>query len=227
MTCLYVLSSFCLVAFTTCSSIAQTASATPSLGQAAVSFVVQTSSIHPLALVADTGKPLPGNGRWSIAKSRPAACPQNEVPCARVLYSVPEVNVTCEWVVIPPAGTVPGQILDENDSASQYLLRTLSASDAAPLIRSRTQPRYPPIAEAAHVSGTVVVRVVVSPAGEVQNTVVLSGPALLHAAASDAVKKWTFSPLTAGTHTSAFTTEITASFTTMGPGSASTIKLRP
>ena len=226
MSRLPALSSFCLIACTTCSSLAQTASGAPSLGQAAVTFVVETSSINPLALVAATGKPLPGNGHWSMATTRPAACPQNEVPCARVLYTVPEEKVLCEWVVIPPAGAAKGLILDENDSASRYLIRKLSESEVAPLIRTRKQPTYPPIAAAAHVSGTVVVRIVVGQSGEVQSTLVLSGPPLLQSATQDAVKQWTFSPLTTGTHTSAFATEITGAFATKGPG-ASSIKFRP
>lgn len=56
------------------------------------------------------------------------------------------------------------------------------------------EPVYPPIAKAARVQGTVEIAVVINPAGKVRSEKVLSGPAMLHQAALDAVHQWTFTP---------------------------------
>jgi TonB family protein len=53
---------------------------------------------------------------------------------------------------------------------------------------------YPAIARAAHVQGTVVLRVQVGPTGKVESTETSSGPPLLIQAATDSVKEWTFRP---------------------------------
>lgn len=51
---------------------------------------------------------------------------------------------------------------------------------------------YPPIAIAAKVSGTVVVRVKIRPDGIVESADVVSGPKLLHKPAKIAAEKWVF-----------------------------------
>jgi periplasmic protein TonB len=55
-------------------------------------------------------------------------------------------------------------------------------------------PRYPAIAVAAHVEGTVVLAATISKAGTIENLRVVSGPALLTAAALDAVRAWRYRP---------------------------------
>lgn len=63
----------------------------------------------------------------------------------------------------------------------------------AKLLRKVT-PDYPPIARAAHISGTVVLRAVIAKNGSVQQLKYVSGPALLMASAMDAVRKWRYQP---------------------------------
>lgn len=53
---------------------------------------------------------------------------------------------------------------------------------------------YPVEAKEAHVSGTVVVRVVMGPKGDVTEVKPVSGPALLRGAAVSCVKQWKFKP---------------------------------
>lgn len=55
-------------------------------------------------------------------------------------------------------------------------------------------PSYPLAAKKEHVSGTVVLRIVVSPAGDVRHVKLVSGPALLRSAAKSAVKHWKYRP---------------------------------
>jgi len=55
-------------------------------------------------------------------------------------------------------------------------------------------PRYPTIAIAGHVQGTVVLEATISKAGAIQNLRLLSGPPILAAAAEEAVRTWRYRP---------------------------------
>jgi TonB family protein len=63
-----------------------------------------------------------------------------------------------------------------------------------PALIQKTQPIYPPIAKAARVSGTVVLKATISKTGEVEHIRVVNGPPLFQQAALDAVKTWRYSP---------------------------------
>jgi protein TonB len=62
------------------------------------------------------------------------------------------------------------------------------------MLIQKTEPIYPPIAQAAQVTGTVVLEVTISTTGDVEDLKVVSGPAMLQAAAMDAVKNWRYRP---------------------------------
>jgi TonB family protein len=81
----------------------------------------------------------------------------------------------------PPAGTLP---------AAKTV--TVSEKDARALLLDHPKPVYPPIAKAAHVSGSVVLRATVGTDGRVRSLSVISGPAMLQQASLNAVKQWTF-----------------------------------
>jgi protein TonB len=70
----------------------------------------------------------------------------------------------------------------------------ISSGVAVGLLVQRTTPTYPPLAKAAHVSGTVVIQATISKNGGVGNLRVISGPAMLRQAALDSVKSWRFRP---------------------------------
>jgi TonB family protein len=63
----------------------------------------------------------------------------------------------------------------------------------AQLIKS-VPPEYPALAKAQHVSGRVQMDALIDASGNVSAVKVLSGPTLLHRAASDAVKQWKYKP---------------------------------
>jgi len=63
----------------------------------------------------------------------------------------------------------------------------------AQLLKS-VPPEYPMLAKAQHVSGRVQIEAVIDTSGNVAGVKVISGPALLHRAALDAVKQWKYSP---------------------------------
>lgn len=164
----------------------------------------------------DTEAPLPATGKWSIRATRPDNCPHDSLPCARVIYSVPESHVMCEWTVIPQQGAAPAVFIDQNADASRFLLRRASGEEIVPLLLASPQPIYPPIARAARISGSVVVRLVVSDKGVVTVATPLSGPDLLRQAAADAAKHYTFRALHVGTQPIPFTVDVVTEFTVEG-----------
>ena len=68
------------------------------------------------------------------------------------------------------------------------------AASAHRAVVSKVPPVYPELARRMHVSGTVVVRLIVAPDGSVSDAKVESGHALLSPAAAEAVKRWKFEP---------------------------------
>jgi TonB family protein len=58
----------------------------------------------------------------------------------------------------------------------------------------RTAPKYPDLAQKAHLQGVVKVEAVVRPNGTVKSTRVIGGNPVLVDAATDAVSKWKFEP---------------------------------
>ena len=88
----------------------------------------------------------------------------------------------------------------------------LPPAQAATRLLSRTEPRYPPDALAAHHTGNVVLEVQVSEDGSVSNVRTLSGDPLLAPAATEAVRKWRYQPYRLHDHPSQFQTDVTLSF---------------
>jgi protein TonB len=62
------------------------------------------------------------------------------------------------------------------------------------MLISNVVPKYPPIAVAIHLSGTVVLQATISRIGTIENLRLLGGPQLLQQAALDAVKQWRYRP---------------------------------
>jgi TonB family protein len=62
------------------------------------------------------------------------------------------------------------------------------------MLLEKTNPVYPPIAKAAHISGTVVLQATISKTGTIENLRVISGPAMLQQASLEAVKSWRYRP---------------------------------
>src|SRR4029077_13569350 len=68
-----------------------------------------------------------------------------------------------------------------------------SVSEPEVLIH-KVVPVYPVIARSAHVSGDVVVRIMIGQDGNVKNAVIEKGPPMLRGAVLDAVKQWKYKP---------------------------------
>jgi len=218
------LSLFTVISSITFTSAFMHAQATPDnsqlQGKQAVHAVVQHVLFIPNITAPKTGKQLPTDGHWLIGTDTPPACSQAPAegnrPCLRVIYSVPDAEVTCEWVVLLDQDGANGAILEQNDDATHYFMQKLSANEAKPLVIKRSTPVYPAIAEAAHVQGDVKLQVIVGPDGKPATVTVISGNGMLTGAARDAVRGWTFKPFQIGTRTVSFQTEVTFHYTTAG-----------
>jgi protein TonB len=64
-----------------------------------------------------------------------------------------------------------------------------------PTLVRRVEPKYPSIAVAAHVEGTVILEAQVDENGRVQNVRILRSIPLLDRAALDAVQQWQYTPV--------------------------------
>jgi protein TonB len=94
-----------------------------------------------------------------------------------------------------PSGADPlaSAATHRNGPAAPAPLRVGGDVKPAQLLRS-VAPEYPAIAKAQHVSGRVQIDALIDASGNVTSVKILSGPALLHRAALDAVKQWKYSP---------------------------------
>jgi TonB family protein len=128
--------------------------------------------------------------------------------CVEVFYTVPEQSAKCSWVISLNEGGTDGIVLDESEDTDNYMVRTISGTEALPFIKSRSKPVFPPIAIVARVSGDVTTRVLVSKSGDLQQVRVVSGPPMLQQASIDAAKNWKFTPMTIGTRTVQYEVEL-------------------
>lgn len=93
--------------------------------------------------------------------------------------------------------------------AACFVLLCIASSAAAPvsadrirvsegveqgLLLQKVDPVYPPLAKQARIQGTVILQVVISKSGDVENVQLFSGHPLLASAAIDAVKQWKYKP---------------------------------
>ena len=195
------------------------------LGNKAVHVITSQYILDGTVKAPKTGQPL-SKGHWSIGRQPPRDCPETTDPCIGVFYQVAEADVICEWTVQLNSDGSSGRVLEENDDAAKYLIANVSQTDAANLVSKRVQPTYPPIGEAAHMQGDVVLRVTLGIDGVVEDIQPISGPEMLKGAAIDGINRWRFKPLMIGPRAVRFQTTVTVSFTTSGPGD-SRIKVKP
>lgn len=94
----------------------------------------------------------------------------------------------------PPSDMAPVATLPMPSQSPQIGKVNISAGVAVGLLVKKVNPVYPAIAQAAHVSGTVVLQAVIDKQGLVKDIRVISGPAMLQQAALDAVKHWVYRP---------------------------------
>ena len=85
-------------------------------------------------------------------------------------------------------------VSSERDTAGDTKPLKIGGNIRAPQRLSATPPVYPPIAQAAHVQGQVIVEALIDQTGRVGDVRVLRSVPLLDAAAVDAVRTWRYAP---------------------------------
>jgi periplasmic protein TonB len=75
-----------------------------------------------------------------------------------------------------------------------------------------SDPVYPPIARAAHITGAVILRAIISKSGMIENLTVQSGPVMLRQAALDGVRRWRYKPFLLNGEPTDVDTTITVNF---------------
>ena len=88
----------------------------------------------------------------------------------------------------------------------------LSGGVMAGMIQSTAPVVYPPIAKAAHVSGSVVLHAIIGKDGFVETLQPVAGPEMLRASAMDAVKQWRWKPYLLNGQPVAVDTTVTVNF---------------
>lgn len=79
-------------------------------------------------------------------------------------------------------------------------------------ILKRVPPVYPPLARAARIQGTVMLKVIIDRAGNVLNTQLVSGHPMLAPAAVEAVKQWKYVPFELNGETVEIETDVQVNF---------------
>jgi TonB family protein len=179
------------------------------LAKQAIHVILSQQMLNTLNPEPKTGKPLATNGKWQAGNQRPAACPNTTESCIQVYYRVPEVSVSCEWVVLLLGDGTQGKILERNEDAAKYFVQNISPQDLKGSVLKSVRAVYSPIARAAHVAGDVRMKVTVDASGDVTDASVISGPEMLRAASIDAVKQFKYKPLMVGDKAAPFLTVVT------------------
>jgi len=73
-------------------------------------------------------------------------------------------------------------------------MKKLTRAEAMSSAVTKVQPDYPPIAKQLKMEGNVVLEVVVAENGTVEKVNIISGNPVLTRPASDALKRWKFTP---------------------------------
>jgi periplasmic protein TonB len=92
----------------------------------------------------------------------------------------------------------------------------VSAGVTSGLLIRKVNPVYPPLARQARISGTVVLRAVISKDGAIENLQLISGHPMLAPAAIDAVKQWKYKPYLLNGEPVEVDTEVQVNFTLAG-----------
>jgi TonB family protein len=155
----------------------------------------------------------------------PQDCARTGYLCVRVSYTVPE-QAECTWLLAARSTRLawPEVVTADNSEgrtpppqpASVFVFHLLEMNDAAATdtamksiedtwgllpastLSDRPNVHYPPMARAARAEGTVTLRLLVGPGGNVLAVTNVKGPAMLQQEASDALLHAAFQPMKIG-----------------------------
>jgi protein TonB len=107
------------------------------------------------------------------------------------------------------SGTAPLR----SNAATNAAARVQLSPDTAQMVSRSVEPTYPLLAKQMKVQGAVVLQALIGKNGNIEDVQVLSGPAILSAAAREAVKQWRFKPYLQGGRPVETEARITVNFT--------------
>jgi len=113
---------------------------------------------------------------------------------------------------LPPL-SANGQAPPTEGNVSNATERVQLSQDTLQLLDRPVQPTYPLLAKQMKVQGAVILEALIGKTGEIQEIQVLSGPAILSAAAREAVRQWRFKPHLQGGKPVETEARITVNFT--------------
>ena len=148
---------------------------------AAPKVEANTTAAEPPA-VATTRTALPPLDVEVVAGSK-----HSEIhPPAPAKVEVPSSSLTASSIQAAPS------IQPITEAAQREPIQTVAATHAP---RAAFHATYPVLAQHMNVQGSVVLQAVISADGVIEDLRVLSGPAILSAAAQQAVREWRFKPM--------------------------------
>jgi len=121
-------------------------------------------------------------------------------PSAATMHASPESTSGSAALIVPKAGggkgALIGGLVGAEGTAAAMMAPTYQEQDLPVASRPRpahqTSPIYPDVARDAGVDGTVLVRALVRPGGDVADVVIAKSIPMLDESAMAAVRKWTF-----------------------------------
>lgn len=102
------------------------------------------------------------------------------------------VNVRMQEGLAPLSANAQPQATE--GTVSNATERVQLSPDTVQLLDRPVQPSYPLLAKQMKVQGAVILEALIGKTGDIQEIQVLSGPAILSAAAREAVRQWRFKP---------------------------------
>jgi len=110
-------------------------------------------------------------------------------------------------------GREPAPLQNQDNTAQASGQRVQLSPGTAQVLSRPVSPNYPLLAKQMKVQGAVVLQALIDRNGSIQDIQVLSGPAILSAAAREAVRQWRFKPYYQSGHAVETEARITVNFT--------------
>jgi TonB family protein len=157
-----------------------------------------TTSVRP-AKIAPVAKKAVKATKTSAAPSFVASTDANAGAVTTTRTTLPPMDVEViagdkHSTVRPGSNSTHVELTKPSTTTGTFTAPTTSAAEREPM-STGSAATYPLLAQHMNVEGSVVLQALISAEGTIQNLHVVSGPAILSAAAQQAVREWKFKPV--------------------------------
>lgn len=163
-------------------------------GKVVLSAVNETSANPSPEFVATNNTPPPAVPQSTEVKQTRARETDTKPVEKKVVETTVARNDTPIVVPSAPVKEDPKPTVETPKTDTSNNTSPLDAGSLLPFATKQSTPVYPPAAKTLRTKGVVRVDVTISETGDVAEVQKTSGPAMLQAAAKDAIKKWKFKP---------------------------------